>query len=54
MNTEQWKSIIGFHGYEVSTHGQIRRYWKMKGLGKARGAKRYLSDTPILVKPSPN
>ena len=31
METEQWKSIPGYEGYEVSDQGRVRSYHKILG-----------------------
>jgi hypothetical protein len=30
---EVWKAIPDFPGYEVSDHGRVRSYWRLKGVG---------------------
>lgn len=42
---EQWASIEGCEGYEVSTYGRVRSYWKFGGNSR-RGT---LSSTPIRI-----
>lgn len=36
MDEEIWKPIPGYEGYEASSHGRIRSFWKSLG-GKKRG-----------------
>jgi hypothetical protein len=38
MNDEEWKPIEGFEGYEVSSHGRVRSYWKHIGNPGRNGA----------------
>ena len=42
---EQWASIEGCEGYEISTYGRVRSYWKFGGNSR-RGT---LSSTPIRI-----
>ena len=42
---EHWKQVEGFEGYEVSTKGRVRSYWKRKRLGQ-KGTKCVISPEP--------
>jgi len=35
-HTEQWRPIAGFEGYEISSHGRVRRAGKIKKLSEDR------------------
>lgn len=50
---EIWKAIPGFPAYEVSDQGRVRYFWKRVPLGRGRGSKMVLSNTPRgVLKPS--
>ena len=49
---EQWRPIEGFDGYEVSTKGRVRTYWKKKHYPTGYGTYRYLSDEPQIMSAS--
>lgn len=47
---ERWANIKGYEGYEVSTWGRVRSYWKYGGYG---GGSRRLMEEPVrLLKPA--
>ncbi len=57
---EIWRPVAEFQGYEVSTLGQVRSYWRKSGKavsvspksGRKHGTWTYvLSDIPTLLKP---
>ena len=41
---EEWKVIPGFSGYEASTHGRVRSYWKHKSLGIGQGSISFIAQ----------
>ena len=52
-NVEQWKEIPGFPGYEVSDHGRVRSFLRLVSLGKGKGTKSEITNSPQTIrKPS--
>lgn len=41
---EEWKDIEGFEGYQVSSKGNVRSFWKRKHYPTGYGSYSYLSD----------
>lgn len=46
---EIWKDIDGFDGYQVSTQGRVRTFWKKKRCPTGYGTYRCLTDTPTIM-----
>lgn len=46
---EIWKDIDGFPGYQVSSEGRVRSFWKKKHVKKGYGTYRELSDEPYIM-----
>lgn len=51
---EFWKPIEGHPGYEVSSFGRIRSYWKKLSRKGRRGFERALVRTPTVLKAFPH
>lgn len=47
MFEEVWANIPDFPGYQVSTEGRVRSFWRVPHHG--RGAKRILTDKPYIM-----
>lgn len=43
---ERWSAIEGYEGYEISTKGRVRSYWKRNGLGHKKGFCYEISNEP--------
>lgn len=47
---EKWRPITGYSGYEVSSLGRIRSYWKKrKKIGSWGGTERVYEDEPYIM-----
>jgi hypothetical protein len=42
---EEWRPVPGFRGYEVSSHGQVRTYWRRTGTLVP-----FISETPSTMR----
>ena len=52
-NVEIWKPIKGFVGYDISSLGNVRTYWKTSSKGRGRGGWcQILTDSPRLRQPA--
>lgn len=52
QSIEVWKEAQGFPGYEVSTEGRIRSYWKHRGSHHTK--EYYIGSEPTMLKPWPD
>lgn len=46
---EVWRNIEGFLGYQVSSEGRVRTFWKRKHRSSGYGCDWVLNDTPSLM-----
>lgn len=46
---EIWRDINGFLGYQISSQGRVRTFWKKKHYPTGYGTYRYLSDEPQIM-----
>lgn len=49
---EIWKDIEGFPGYQISSKGRVRTFWKKKHYPTGYGTYRFLSDDPQIMSAS--
>ncbi len=53
-NTETWKPVPGYPGYDISDQARMRSYWARISMGWRKGCYKVLKEHPQLVlKPSP-
>ena len=48
---EIWAKIEGYEGYEISTYGRVRSFWKRTSQGKGRGTTHILCPDSIFIRP---
>lgn len=44
---EIWAPIDGQEGYEISTYGRVRSYWKSRSLGRGKGTTWFIHNEPV-------